>query len=140
MQDGTTAKIQSSQQCRVSRHARWRQGRRGSQRFNMARNEKLNRYNFLKKLAHSLIEPQLRRRLECCTLRVSIKRLICKILNEDPPPVSGHEIIRDESRARCALCDKENAKHTRMRCHTCRRRICDDHRSGACFECAANAS
>lgn len=103
-----------------------------------AENVRLTRGSFIKNLAFALIKPQLQRRLQRPTLRLTTRKLICKMLKIDGLGVVTNDIIREESRAKCGFCDNETKGRTRMKCNNCLRRICDDHRYGLCIDCANN--
>ena len=102
-----------------------------------AANEKLNRCQFLKKLGFCLVESHLRRRLESQSLRLDLRKRIENFLGVTKilPTV---QIIKEQTRAKCAMCEREQATRTRMKCSSCLRRVCDEHRAGLCINCVNN--
>ena len=62
-------------------------------------------------------------------------------MNVDEPALQVLRVIREESRARCNLCDPATTtERTRMKCPCCLKRICDIHRSRLYAECRVQIS
>jgi len=104
----------------------------------IASNTQMKRSEFTKKLARSLIEPMLRRRLQVTQLRLSIKKRIARMLQKEEPVPDNLTIIREDTRAKCHLCESDTNGRTRMKCPNCTRRMCDNHHSPLCVECVNN--
>lgn len=100
-----------------------------------ADNPRLSRNNFLQKLAFGLVEPHLRRRLGIATIRASIKKIISKLLEIDEPVPAVMSVIKEDTRAKCGMCESDAPGRTRMKCPNCLRRMCDNHRAAICVEC-----
>lgn len=100
-----------------------------------ANNERFSRCNFLKQLGFGLVKAQLRRRLQSRSLRTDLRKKVQKLLEVDEVPLANITVIREETRAKCKLCESQQATRTRMKCASCFCRMCDEHRAGLCVNC-----
>lgn len=93
----------------------------------------ISRYQFLKELAHSLMIPRMKRRMEMAT------RIESRILQHIRAfvPVNNVESIQGAiKRRRCAYCPAKPGKKTTTTCSTCGLYICETHRIQFCENCA----
>ncbi|KAJ8956854.1 hypothetical protein NQ318_014269 [Aromia moschata] len=84
-----------------------------------ANNPGLARNEFLKQLAFGLVEPQLRRRLQMPQLRTPLRKMISKVLKIEIPVPGSWSVLREDTRGRCAFCDRYATGRTRVKCPSC---------------------
>ncbi|KAG5896932.1 hypothetical protein JTB14_030485 [Gonioctena quinquepunctata] len=84
-----------------------------------------SRFDFMKSLAHSLVLPQMNRRIKIPNLQRELKLTIARITDtrlEEPPNVD----TKLYKRKRCALCPYKRDKKTSYACAKCSKPICND--------------
>ncbi|KAG5863293.1 hypothetical protein JTB14_034894 [Gonioctena quinquepunctata] len=89
-----------------------------------------SRFDFMKSLAHSLVLPQMNRRMKIPNLQRELELTIARITDtrlEEPPNVY--------KRKRCALCPYKRDKKTSYACAKCSKPICNDCSRHICKEC-----
>jgi hypothetical protein len=90
------------------------------------------RYEFLKGLAHQLMEGQMRRRLQS-NPSTRLRTLLLRFLDDDRAEVRPQ--IAGSKRGRCAFCPRSNDKKTDVKCCSCGSFICVQHRHVHCEDC-----
>lgn len=94
--------------------------------------QKTTRFQFLKSLARSLVEPHMKRRLQNQVLPRQLRSLIAKLLGETMPTQQVHV---GDKRKRCGLCPRERDRKTKFQCRRCQVFYCLDCRADLCLEC-----
>lgn len=95
-------------------------------------NSSTTRYNFIKNLAQTLMEPHLKKRLANSRIPREIRQKIGNILNE---PVPAAERIMLTSRKRCLRCPRSKDRKTLKVCHECNTPICSECAKWLCENC-----
>lgn len=88
-------------------------------------------------IALYLAKPHLQRRLQECSLRVTLREGI-KLILQDETTADRDELIdhKLDSKQRCNLCKRSSDKKTMNYCRNCARPIYNDHRAYICTDCA----
>lgn len=98
----------------------------------------MSRFEFIKMLAHDLIVPHLRRRVEDVpNLPRDLKTEIGKILG-NPPAAPGALSDLMDKRKTCGKCPPGSDRKTQHKCFRCSTPICGRCQIRSCFECATN--
>lgn len=100
--------------------------------FNSA-NAVMSRRDFLKALIMSMVEPQLRLRMDYPRLRRDLRLSIQAILNIEVEVM--HPKVASTSRGRCNFCPRSFDRKVRVFCDICKRAVCDEHRNILCTTC-----
>lgn len=103
--------------------------------FNSA-NVLLNRRDFLKALIMGLVEPHLYARLNYPRLRRDLRLSIQLILKIDMDTKVPKQPVGDKTRSRCSFCPRSQDRKVRVFCNTCRRAVCEDHKTISCLLCS----
>lgn len=98
----------------------------------------IERRNFLKELALSLVKPQIEKRTSITTLPKHIRNRMFQVLGREesvaPPTESS------ATRGRCAICPPRKDRKTKTQCQNCKSFICRDHTAFLCINCNRNMS
>ena len=89
-----------------------------------------------KTIAHYLAQPFLRERFTCKFIRTELKLAIAHLINEDRENVQDEEMSPIlEKKVRCQICKRKRDRKTRIICLSCKRAMCDEHRTFHCVDC-----
>jgi len=107
--------------------------------YTMRNKVDIRRKDYLFDLGFSLVEPQLKRRINQITVRRPIRIGIVEILGDDAPEKdlpTEEPAEKLEKRVRCYLCERNEDKKTNIKCAECHRPTCPAHRVLLCKDCA----
>lgn len=101
----------------------------------------MTRFDFIKELAHELIVPHLRRRIEDIpnlprNLQVDIRKILGNF--QDAPAAAGPLSDVLEKRKTCGKCPPGSDRKTQHKCFKCSAPICGRCQIRSCFNCASD--
>lgn len=100
--------------------------------------EIMTRFQFIKQLSQSLVEPHLRRRLTIPQLRRDVKQEIKRILGENQQEMQVEAVPSDkmEKRKTCGKCPSAKERKTQYKCILCSTPVCLECTRKVCLNCA----
>lgn len=104
--------------------------------FNQEQEKKIERGDFLKTLARSLVLPHAQRRVLCTKLPRELRLTITRILGADVPPAAIQaEEVGPKNRKRCRFCPSKLSRKTTHACINCKKPVCLQCSKPLCSEC-----
>lgn len=103
-------------------------------RVNSGDDRSVTAISCLQNLALYLVTPHLRQRYTMGTIRTELKLGIAGILGLNTPQ-SDTQRIHLPHKKRCLLCNRKQDKKTKTACPSCKRPMCDEHRTFMCVDC-----
>lgn len=99
--------------------------------------EKVLRFNFMKKLAEDLVKPHLERRAYQNGLHRELQGAIRRVLKMDQVPSTSlaDNVEKFEKRKTCSLCDPKKKRKTFHMCFECKNPICIECSQKMCIPC-----
>lgn len=100
----------------------------------------VTRFQFIKDLAKTLIEPHLRKRLQVPNLRRDTREAILKILGDNVDEQRHVDVPNDkmEKRKTCGKCPSARERKTQYKCIVCSTPICLECSKKVCIHCSKN--